>query len=114
MNCYKGYYDIYNQNASTLTSLGNSSVNGSLTPASCEQRQDHDVSSFPPIHRCIKFANDQQVVGEVKELLSNGADPNSTESSKIVGQSFISSCSSGQNTSDVGCESSWRDCHLLD
>jgi hypothetical protein len=71
------------QNTSTITSLGASSVNGSVVSAPFHQN-DHLASSLPSIIRIIKNADDLSVYNEVKQQLNEGADPNIVESSMFL------------------------------
>lgn len=86
LNTYGQYtFNTYPQNTSTLTSIGASSINGSLTSAPREQlnKVDHDPSSLSLLHRALKLTDDQKVCEEVEEQLNQGADSNVTDSSKF-------------------------------
>jgi hypothetical protein len=86
LNTYGQYtFNAYPQNTSTLTSIGASSMVGSLSSAPREQlhKVDHDPASLSPLHRILKLADDQQVCEEVEQQLNLGGDPNATDSSKF-------------------------------
>lgn len=78
-------FDMTRQNTSTITSLGASSVNGSVVTTSREHfyHNDHQANSLPPIIKIIKNAEDKNVYNEVKQQLIEGADPNVVESSML-------------------------------